>query len=362
MNSNPIFSLYVPTKILFGCGEIKKLATETLPGKKAMVVISGGTSMKKYGYLDKVIGYLTENDVAAIVYDKILPNPIKAHVMEAAAICREQKCDFIIGLGGGSSIDSAKAIGYGLAYDGDTAGVKATERAIMLAGDLGINLSVISNYHGAKDPDELIQKDPALWQQAVAEREPAIEWLLNHYEAELDLTTGDGKREYSNVALRLIGYLHDPVEKKHYEQLVARRLEVSVRDLLAKNLNATPKRKIYKNAKNQAHSDKLVALTNNLLALAVYGGVSVPGLDVPDDDTKLAELELVFEERYARFNAADLATEAAALQKLLKLEKLRAESRDLEAKLAATPDTDEETTRELLRKITSIHKEIAKNS
>ena len=98
MNSNPIFSLYVPTKILFGCGEIKKLATETLPGKKAMIVISGGTSMKKYGYLDKVIGYLTENDVAAIVYDKILPNPIKAHVMEAAAICREQKCDFIIGL------------------------------------------------------------------------------------------------------------------------------------------------------------------------------------------------------------------------------------------------------------------------
>ena len=39
MNSNPVFSLYVPTKILFGCGEIKKLATETLPGRKAMIVI-----------------------------------------------------------------------------------------------------------------------------------------------------------------------------------------------------------------------------------------------------------------------------------------------------------------------------------
>ena len=110
MNANPVFNLHIPTRILFGCGEIKKLATETLPGKKAMIIISAGTSMKKYGYLDKVIGLLVENDVAAIVYDKILPNPIKAHVMEAAAICREQGCDFIIGLGGGSSIDSAKAI------------------------------------------------------------------------------------------------------------------------------------------------------------------------------------------------------------------------------------------------------------
>ena len=119
MNANPVFNLHIPTRILFGCGEIKKLATETLPGKKAMIVISAGTSMKKYGYLDKVIGLLVENDIAAIVYDKILPNPIKAHVMEAAAICREQGCDFIIGLGGGSSIDSAKAIAVMACNEGD---------------------------------------------------------------------------------------------------------------------------------------------------------------------------------------------------------------------------------------------------
>lgn len=119
MNTNPVFNLHIPTRIWFGCGEIKKLATETLPGKKAMIVISAGTSMKKYGYLDKVIGLLVENDVAAIVYNKILPNPIKSHVMEAATICREQGCDFIIGLGGGSSIDSAKAIAVMACNDGD---------------------------------------------------------------------------------------------------------------------------------------------------------------------------------------------------------------------------------------------------
>ena len=59
------------------------------------------------------------NNVETLVYDKILPNPIKEHVMEAAAICREEKCDFVVGLGGGSSIDSAKSIAVMACNDGD---------------------------------------------------------------------------------------------------------------------------------------------------------------------------------------------------------------------------------------------------
>lgn len=119
MNANPIFSLHIPTKLFFGCGEIKKLATEKLPGKKALIVISSGTSMKKYGYLDKVTELLKENDTEAVVFDKILPNPIKSHVMEAAVLCRAEKCDFVIGLGGGSSIDSAKSIAVMACNEGD---------------------------------------------------------------------------------------------------------------------------------------------------------------------------------------------------------------------------------------------------
>ena len=107
MKANPVFSLYIPTKLVFGCEEIKKLSSEKLPGKKALVVISSGTSMRKYGYLERVLAQLRLNNVETLVYDKILPNPIKEHVMEAAAICREEKCDFVVGLGGGSSIDSA---------------------------------------------------------------------------------------------------------------------------------------------------------------------------------------------------------------------------------------------------------------
>lgn len=119
MNANPVFSLHIPTRLLFGCGEIKNLATEKLPGKKALIVISAGTSMKKYGYLDKVIELLKDNDTEAVVFDKILPNPIKGHVMEAAALCRAEQCDFVIGLGGGSSIDSAKAIAVMACNEGD---------------------------------------------------------------------------------------------------------------------------------------------------------------------------------------------------------------------------------------------------
>lgn len=116
----PMFDYFMPTKLFFGEGELKRLAGVKLPGKKALVVISAGTSMRKFGYLDKVLGYLKDNkDTEAVVFDKILPNPIKSHVMEAAAICRKHKCDFVIGLGGGSTIDSAKSIAVMAVNDGD---------------------------------------------------------------------------------------------------------------------------------------------------------------------------------------------------------------------------------------------------
>ena len=106
-----MFHYYMPTRILFGPGRLKELATTPyLPGKKALIVMSSGTSMKKYGYLDNVISYLQENGVEAVVFDKIVPNPVAEHVAEGAAMAQEQQCDFVIGLGGGSSIDSAKSI------------------------------------------------------------------------------------------------------------------------------------------------------------------------------------------------------------------------------------------------------------
>lgn len=113
------FDYYIPTKILFGAGKLNQLATEKLPGKKALIVISQGTSMHKYGYLERVQSLLGEQGIEFEVFDKILPNPIKEHVTQGAALARETQCDFVIGLGGGSSIDAAKSIAVMAKNPGD---------------------------------------------------------------------------------------------------------------------------------------------------------------------------------------------------------------------------------------------------
>jgi alcohol dehydrogenase len=105
------FDCYMPTRIIFGVGRLKELATMSyLPGKKALIVIGAGLSMRKFGYLDRVVAYLKQNGVGSVVYDNILPNPLVEHVMEGAQVARENGCDFIIGLGGGSPMDSSKSI------------------------------------------------------------------------------------------------------------------------------------------------------------------------------------------------------------------------------------------------------------
>jgi alcohol dehydrogenase len=113
------FNFYMPTNILFGAGALEELGTIQLPGKKALIVISAGTSMKKQGYLERVEKLLAQNGASSVLFDKIQPNPVKAHVMEGAALAKKEGCDFVVGLGGGSSIDSAKSIAVMAKNPGD---------------------------------------------------------------------------------------------------------------------------------------------------------------------------------------------------------------------------------------------------
>lgn len=113
------FNMYVPTKILFGAGTLNELGKQQLPGKKAVIIISNGKSTRTNGYLSRTEEQLAQAGVATNVFDKIQPNPLKETVMEGAAFVKAQDADFIVALGGGSVIDSAKAIAVMAANPGD---------------------------------------------------------------------------------------------------------------------------------------------------------------------------------------------------------------------------------------------------
>ncbi len=242
-----------------------------------------------------------------------------------------------------------------LAFDGDEAGVKATERAIKLAGNLGIYLSVISNYHGAKDPDELIQKDPALWKEAVEERVPAVDWLLDKYEERLDLRLVPDKRKYSDVALELLGYLKDEVERAGYEAKVAKKLGVDVSVLHEKGERLDEKlkqasHKVLKRAKTEVKSDKIKRLENSLLAIKKCGNLDlVIPLDLPTEQEKLDELDLVFNSEHEH-GTDNLLEEATGLLKKYQDEVKKAKIKALNEELAELSEDDERFT-EVIKEI-----------
>lgn len=113
------FQMYIPTKILFGCGLLEQLHEQTLPGKHALLLISNGKSAKAGGYLAKTEEQLTKAGVAYSIFAKIEPNPLKSTVMEGAAFAKANNCDFIVALGGGSVMDAAKAIATMATNPGD---------------------------------------------------------------------------------------------------------------------------------------------------------------------------------------------------------------------------------------------------
>jgi len=108
-----------------------------------------------------------------------------------------------------------------LAFDGDKAGIAATERAIPIASEVGVELTIISLPDGAKDPDELIQQDISLWQKAIDTAQPAVDWILEQYARREDITTAAGKRAFTTAGLAVVRGLSDAVEREHYEKKIA---------------------------------------------------------------------------------------------------------------------------------------------
>lgn len=113
------FNMYVPTRFIFGNGRLNELHQQKIPGKKAMVTISSGKSVRENGALDRTQEQLRLAGVETAVFDKIGANPTKSAVMEGAKFARDNNCDFIVALGGGSVMDASKAIGMMASNDGD---------------------------------------------------------------------------------------------------------------------------------------------------------------------------------------------------------------------------------------------------
>ena len=114
------FNFYAPTRVVFGRESEARLPEliKQYGGTKVLIHYGGG-SARRYGLLDKVEQMLHEADIDFVELGGVVPNPLLSKVKEGIGLCCREGVDFILAVGGGSVIDSSKAIAYGVPYEGD---------------------------------------------------------------------------------------------------------------------------------------------------------------------------------------------------------------------------------------------------
>lgn len=281
-----------------------------------------------------------------------------------------------------------------LSFDGDKAGIAATERAIPIAEEAGVTLTIISLPDSAKDPDELIQQSVQGWQAAIDAAEPVVDWILRQYSARHDVTTAAGKRAFTSAALEVTGVLKDPVEQEHYLQRIADISHTTLETLRAKMSNSHETVKTYKkiapahttpsNDADYAHYDSVLALglidpslrelfrdTESSLfgvekrqAVAQYlQQQSAAVQDTPGElqnyDEYVKILLLRADARYAGWTETDRFHEAARLLRRIKDEHKKQQKQQLTDQLRdAELAGDDTRVRELMQAIQTLNKEI----
>ncbi|MFH0732975.1 MAG: iron-containing alcohol dehydrogenase [Candidatus Omnitrophota bacterium] len=113
------FIHHIPTKIYFGKGQITALSQELKKRAKKILITTGQGSIKKNGIFDDVMRQVKQAGVWYVELSGIQPNPRLKSVYSGIEICKKEKIDFILGIGGGSVIDASKAIAVGAKHDGD---------------------------------------------------------------------------------------------------------------------------------------------------------------------------------------------------------------------------------------------------
>ncbi|HBI64632.1 MAG TPA: NADH-dependent alcohol dehydrogenase [Clostridiales bacterium] len=155
------FEYYAPTHVVFGTNAVEKIGELVrAQGCKKVLIHYGGGSAKRSGLLDRVSAALEQAGVAAVQLGGVVPNPRLSLVREGIALCKKEGVDFILAVGGGSVIDSSKAIAYGIANDCDVWEFYAKRQVpqacapvgavltIAAAGSEMSNSSVITNEDG----------------------------------------------------------------------------------------------------------------------------------------------------------------------------------------------------------------------
>ncbi len=160
-----------------------------------------------------------------------------------------------------------------LAFDADSAGVSATERSIPIASKVGVSLSIITIPSG-KDPDELIKQRPGIWEEIIEKPQYALDWLIERYQKQLDIESAVGKRQFSDIILKVVRGLTDQVEQEHYLEKLGQLIGVSREALMSKLQQQTAQTPTLKPKKAVSRpldksSVELIKTENHLLALAL---------------------------------------------------------------------------------------------
>ena len=137
------FQYYTPTKIIFGRGaeeQTGQLAAEQ--GCKKVLVHYGGGSVVRSGLLERIYRSLDAVGISYVSLGGVVPNPRLSLVYEGIRLARKEQVDFILAVGGGSVIDSAKAIGYGVANEGDVWDFYEKRRTAKACLPIGVVLTI----------------------------------------------------------------------------------------------------------------------------------------------------------------------------------------------------------------------------
>lgn len=137
------FRFYSPTEFLFGKNtesEVGKLVKK-FGGKKVLIHYGGGSIIRS-GLLERVEKALKEEEIAYVLLGGVLPNPRSSLVYEGIDLCKKEQIDFVLAVGGGSAIDSAKAIAAGAKYDGDFWDFYDQKQTIKTALPIGVVLTI----------------------------------------------------------------------------------------------------------------------------------------------------------------------------------------------------------------------------